>query len=128
MPSVKRATIVNISSLAAVQVFSTWGMYCSGKAARDMFHKVLAEEVKKTSPAGRTVSVLNYAPGPMDTDMNLAIRESPEADEECKAFFVNMRNTGGLVDVGVSADKLVRLVSSDRVFSGEHVDFYDAEP
>ena len=34
----------------------------SGKAARDMFFKVLAAEEKD-------ISVLNYAPGPLDTHM-----------------------------------------------------------
>ena len=38
------STIVNISSLAAVQPFATWGLYCAGKAARDMTSQVLAAE------------------------------------------------------------------------------------
>lgn len=54
--------VVNISSLAAVKAFETWGIYCTNKAARDMFIRVIAEENK-----GNKVKALNYAPGPMDT-------------------------------------------------------------
>lgn len=41
-----RADLVNISSLAAVAPFSSWGVYCLGKAARDMAMRVVAEEAK----------------------------------------------------------------------------------
>ena len=38
--------IVNISSLAAIQPFPTWSLYCAGKAARDMFHSCLSKTHK----------------------------------------------------------------------------------
>ena len=40
-----------------------------GKAARDMFFKVLAAEEP-------SIRVLNYAPGPIDTDMQTYLREN----------------------------------------------------
>lgn len=41
-------TIVNISSLLAVQAFPNWALYATGKSARDMLLKVVAvEEVNK---------------------------------------------------------------------------------
>lgn len=49
-------TVVNISSLCALQPFKGWTLYCAGKAARDMMFQVLAEEEP-------SVRVLNYAPG-----------------------------------------------------------------
>ena len=39
-----KADIINVSSLAAVQPFATWGVYCMGKAARDMAHANVAAE------------------------------------------------------------------------------------
>ena len=33
------SVLVNVSSLAALQPFESWGGYSSGKAARDMFHR-----------------------------------------------------------------------------------------
>jgi sepiapterin reductase len=58
--------IVNVSSLAAIVPFRCWGAYCTGKAARDMLHRCIAEE---EGAAG--VQTLNYAPGPLDTDMQV---------------------------------------------------------
>lgn len=49
-------TVVNISSLCALQPFKGWALYCAGKAARDMMFQVLASE----EPG---VRVLSYAPG-----------------------------------------------------------------
>lgn len=42
-------TIVNISSLLAVQAFPNWGLYATGKSARDMLLKVVAKENVKPS-------------------------------------------------------------------------------
>lgn len=49
-------TVVNISSLCAVQPFKGWTLYCAGKAAREMMFQVLAAEEP-------SVRVLSYAPG-----------------------------------------------------------------
>lgn len=71
--------IVNVSTLAAIQAFPSFGIYCMAKAAREMFHKVLAEEQKSTPENG--IKVLNYAPGPLDTDMQTQIREGEQVDK-----------------------------------------------
>lgn len=52
-------TVVNISSLCALEPFKGWTLYCAGKAAREMMFKVLASE----EPG---VRVLSYAPGRWD--------------------------------------------------------------
>lgn len=39
-------TLVNISSLLAIQSFPNWGLYATGKAARDMLMSVIAKEHK----------------------------------------------------------------------------------
>lgn len=52
----QRRTVVNISSLCALEPFPSWVLYCTGKAARDMMFQVLAKEEPN-------VRVLNYAPG-----------------------------------------------------------------
>lgn len=54
-PGVQR-TVVNVSSLCAQQPYSSWVLYCTGKAARDMMFRVLAAEEPE-------LRVLNYAPG-----------------------------------------------------------------
>lgn len=40
-------TIVNISSLLAVEAFPNWALYATGKSARDMLLKVVAKEEVK---------------------------------------------------------------------------------
>lgn len=51
-----RRTVVNITSLCALQPFPSWVLYCTGKAAREMMFRVLAEEEPD-------LRVLNYSPG-----------------------------------------------------------------
>ena len=140
--------LVNMSSLAAVQPFSNWSLYCAGKAARDMFFKVIAQE----HPDGN-IRVLNYAPGPLDTDMQEEIRMSlTYQDKDTQSMFVKMHTDGSLVNPIESASKVcityvivfiqysfltlsfhtflfttkcVALVLQDTYKNGDHIDFYD---
>ncbi|CAL8079704.1 unnamed protein product [Orchesella dallaii] len=59
--SSKQRSIVQITSLSGLQPFKTWGLYCTGKAARDMLMKVVALE--------SFIQVLNWAQGPVETEM-----------------------------------------------------------
>ncbi|XP_068799949.1 sepiapterin reductase [Struthio camelus] len=115
-PGVSR-TVVNISSLCAVKPFKNWALYCSGKASRDMMFQVLALEEPD-------VRVLNYAPGPLDTDMQLLAR-TKTGDPEMRQYFQGLQQSGQLIDCAVSAQKLVKLLEEDTFCSGAHVDFYD---
>ncbi|NXI36525.1 SPRE reductase, partial [Galbula dea] len=110
-------TVVNISSLCALKPFKNWTLYCSGKASRDMMFRVLALEEPD-------VRVLNYAPGPLDTDMQLLARTKTGDPEMCQ-FFQSLKESGQLIDCIVSAQKLVKLLEEDTFCSGAHVDFYD---
>ncbi|NXK94533.1 SPRE reductase, partial [Formicarius rufipectus] len=110
-------TVVNISSLCALKPFKSWALYCSGKAAREMLFQVLALEEP-------TVRVLSYAPGPLDTDMQLLAR-TKTADPEMRQFFQSLQESSKLIDCSVSAQKLVNLLEEDTFQSGAHVDFYD---
>ena len=56
--------VLQTSSLCAVMPIKSWGMYCVGKAARDMYFRVLAIE-------DPDLAVLSYAPGPLDNDMQV---------------------------------------------------------
>lgn len=113
-----RRTVVNVSSLCALQPFKTWTLYCTGKAARDMMFQVLAAE----EPG---VRVLSYAPGPLDTEMQEAAR-TRSGDPELRQQFLRMKQDGELLDCEVSSEKLLGLLLADAFESGAHVDFYDA--
>ncbi|XP_053921258.1 sepiapterin reductase [Cuculus canorus] len=109
-------TVVNISSLCAVKPFKNWALYCSGKASRDMMFQVLALEEPD-------VRVLNYAPGPLDTDMQLLAR-TKTGDPEMRQYFQSLQESGQLIDCNVSAQKLINLLEEDTFRSGAHMDFY----
>ncbi|XP_011356466.1 sepiapterin reductase isoform X1 [Pteropus vampyrus] len=110
-------TVVNISSLCALQPFKGWTLYCAGKAARNMMFQVLATEEP-------SVRVLSYAPGPLDTDMQQLARET-SVDPDMRKSLQEMKTKGKLVDCKISAQKLLSLLQKDVFKSGVHVDFYD---
>jgi len=123
-----RFVVVNVSSLAAIQPFDSWGVYCSGKAAREMFHKCLADETSKSRGVAdiKSFSVLNYAPGPMDTEMQRDIRENPNVHKATQEYFRSLKESNSLVDINASSTKLVRLVVMNRFTTGDHIDFFDS--
>jgi sepiapterin reductase len=134
-------TVVNVSSLAAVAPFATMGSYSVCKAARDMLHRVLAEEERgggggagagagadasADAGAGCTLRTLSYAPGPMDTALQAEFRAAPSLHGATRDFFNGMAAQGTWVDQAESAGVCAALVVGGGFASGEHVDFYDA--
>ena len=73
------------------------------------------------------VYTLNYAPGPLDTDMQAELRSSSTLDSESREWFIKMKEDGKLVDCAASAEKCVRLALSESSPSGSHVDYFDKE-
>uniref|UniRef100_A0A7S1BEA8 Sepiapterin reductase n=1 Tax=Corethron hystrix TaxID=216773 RepID=A0A7S1BEA8_9STRA len=120
----KKTTIVNISSVAAIKPFPTLGAYCAGKAARDMFHSVMAEEMKDK----KCVNVINYAPGAVETDMQAEIRGSETIDDMVKGQMTKMKEEGSLLDSDETARVLNQLIFGDTdVKSGNHIDYWDVK-
>lgn len=83
----------------------------AGKAARDAYLRSVAIEVEN-------VKVLNYAPGPLRTEMGNELKEkgflkSQFADES----FMQCPKR--------SVDKLLKVVECGNYESGAHLDFFD---
>mmetsp|Transcript_24260 Transcript_24260/g.35954 ORF Transcript_24260/g.35954 Transcript_24260/m.35954 type:complete len:262 (+) Transcript_24260:94-879(+) len=116
--STTHATIVNVSSLCAIQPFPTMTTYCTGKAARDMFHLSLAKESTQ-------IKTLNYAPGAMATAMTDTLRTEEDLADEYKGFFRAADEKGELIEPSASAAKLVKFVYAGVFESGKHVDYWD---
>ncbi|KAF9186875.1 hypothetical protein BGZ49_004140 [Haplosporangium sp. Z 27] len=114
-----KTVIVSISSLLAVQAFSNWSLYATGKAARDRLLGVIALEEKSNN-----VKTLNYAPGPLDNDMQADVRRTL-GDKEQLEIYDGMHKNGSLVKMEDSSRKLVLLLKKDEYTSGGHIDFYD---
>lgn len=107
--------IVNISSLAAVEPMATMAMYSAGKAARDSYHTAMAAETPQ-----QKIKILNYAPGPLETDMSMELRQAEALDANLKPHFARQ-----LIDPMDSAAVLVTMLQKDTFESGSHVDYYD---
>jgi len=113
-----RKVYINISSILALQPLITWGHYCGGKAARDAVFRVLAAEQQQAL-------VLNYAPGPLDTNMIAELLADTRTDQVVKQTFEDLKRTGALLRPVDSASKLIALLRKRNFKSGDHVDFYD---
>ncbi|KAM3611311.1 uncharacterized protein V6R79_016358 [Siganus canaliculatus] len=99
-----RWTVVNVSSVFALQALPRWVLYCTAKAARKMMFTVLAEEEPN-------VKVLSYCPGPMDTEMQKDIRTLTGVSHH-------------LMPCQESAAKLMKLLLDNEFNSGAHIDFF----
>jgi len=122
----RQCRVVNISSICAIQPFPTMSLYCAGKAARDMFHSVLAKDLASVSDSfPSSMKVLNYAPGPCKTEMTQELSRSTELEPTLSQYFNNAYNEGTLIDPWDSADRLVQLLIKDDFESGAHVDYFD---
>ena len=132
--------IVNISSICALDPFPTMSIYCAGKAGRDMFHNVLAKEDSSKSDENNNdgsesdggsiiekqrYKVLNYAPGPCDTEMTDVLSNCPVLDDELQNYFKTAKLENKLVRPEETAKKLVGILTEDDFESGTHIDYYD---
>ncbi|CEM09098.1 unnamed protein product [Vitrella brassicaformis CCMP3155] len=124
-PRAKRLRIVNISSLAAKVAIPAFGLYCMGKAARDMLMLQVAAEEKGTTECD--VKTLSYAPGPMRTAMTEPMFEGKCASESMIQSFRDMEKNNTLVDPYVSSRKMVRLLLEDKYEAGAHIDVFDED-
>uniref|UniRef100_A0A8C5H7L5 Sepiapterin reductase-like n=1 Tax=Gouania willdenowi TaxID=441366 RepID=A0A8C5H7L5_GOUWI len=93
-----RWTVVNVSSVYALEASPLWVLYCTAKAARTMMFKVLAEDEPN-------VKVLNYSPGTyvLYTAANVDVMA-------CKD----------------SAATLIKLIIDNEFPSGTHLDFFES--
>ena len=114
-------TFINMSSLCAVSPVPTMAQYCTGKAARDMFHACLAKEIPSSS-----IKILNWAPGAVQTDMTDHIRANSDLmDDTVATWYREAHNNKGLLLPSKTAQKLVQLVLSGDFQSGAHIDYWD---
>ncbi|CAG4942651.1 unnamed protein product [Parnassius apollo] len=114
-----RIIIVNITSLCAIKPMSGMAYYCSGKAAREMYFKVLAEEKKN-------IRVLNYSPGPVETAMIGQVLDEA-VNDNLRDVFTSFKNQGRLLKPEMTAKKCMKVLQAGKFTNGEHVDYFDDE-
>jgi sepiapterin reductase len=107
--------IVHTSSAASHHPIKTWAPYSMSKAASDMLHATIAEEFREAS---RHTRVLQWAPGPLITDMTASARNSG-AKPATSARWVHPDE---------SASRLIATLVKDEYRTGEHIDYFDDVP
>lgn len=117
IPSTTKKLIVNITSKAATHPFKSFGFYCMGKAAREMYFRVLAEEEKD-------ILILNYSPGPVETDMTV-YAQSDSVSNETSGMFKNLRDEGTILTAEQTTKRFLEVIAKGNYKSGDHVDYYD---
>lgn len=89
-----------------------------------MVYTCLAQEEEgegePSSSSSSNLRFLNYAPGPLETDMATELRTAEALHASLKPHFANR-----LLDPLDSARVLVNLVLEDSFENGHHVDYYD---
>ncbi len=92
--------ILHISSGAGRNAYPGWAVYCATKAALDQH----ARAVQLDGDA--RVLAVSLAPGVIDTDMQAAIRATPDANFPLRERFVELKESGGLTSPEDCARKL----------------------
>lgn len=113
----QKKLIVNITSKAAIVPMKSFAFYCSGKAAREMYFKVLAEEESETI-------VLNYSPGPVDTDMTRTDVVKSH-DNDMQQYFKSIRDDNSMLTTEQTTRKFLDIIKRGAYKSGDHIDYYD---
>lgn len=105
--------VVNISSGSAMYPAPSMSLYCSAKAALNMFSRCVGLEQKQATNA---VQVFAIDPGMMDTGMQQTARES---DMALSAFFAAQKVQGYLSDPAHVARQIMNLINSPLPQNGD---------
>lgn len=108
-------TIINISSGAALKPYFGWSVYCSTKAAINMLTQTLAVEQAEVENG---VSVLAIAPGVVDTDMQVEIRQSNQSDFKDVERFVALKEEGELNNISNVGLAIFKMDRDTNIASG----------
>jgi hypothetical protein len=93
--------ILHISSGAGRNAYPGWSVYCATKAALDHHARAVVLD------GGVDVQICSLAPGVIDTSMQAEIRATPEERFPMRQRFVELKETGTLVDPDECAEQLV---------------------
>lgn len=95
-------------------------MFSSGKAAREMYFRVMALEEPN-------LIVMNYAPGPVDTDMAIDLQTN-STDSEIRSMVKGLRDDNTILQPIQTAQKLISVIERGGYQSGDHIDYYEWWP
>jgi benzil reductase ((S)-benzoin forming) len=111
-----RVIIANVTSGAGERPIQGWSIYCSTKAAVNLFTMTAGLELQNS---GSSSKVIAFSPGIMDTDMQVTIRSSSEDAFADVNTFRNYKESGSLRSPDTVASALVKLVLADHLDNGK---------
>lgn len=98
--------IINISSGAATSSYASWANYCASKAALEMLTRCInIEQEDKEYP----FTAYAIAPGVVDTNMQMTIRNTDISNFKNKDKFVNLYKENQLYNSDKVAEKLIEI-------------------
>lgn len=108
--------IANVTSGAGERPVHGWSIYCSAKAAINMFTRTAGLELENQHSQHKVIA---FSPGIMDTEMQQTIRSSTESAFYELDTFKEYKEKGMLRSPEVVADALVKLVLNGPVENGK---------
>ncbi|HSV87437.1 MAG TPA: (S)-benzoin forming benzil reductase [Bacteroidales bacterium] len=111
--------IMNISSGAAQTPYEGWSSYCTSKAGLNMFSRCVALEQQNII---HPVEIMSVAPGIVDTQMQIVIRETTDEQFNMRKKFIELKETGQLESPILVGKKLAHLLFSKGFVNGGFID------
>lgn len=108
--------MANVTSGAGERPVHGWSIYCSTKAAINMFTQTAGLELKNQQSPHKIIA---FSPGIMDTEMQQTIRSSTETAFHELDKFKDYKEKGMLRSPEVVAAALVKLVLNEPVENGK---------
>ena len=106
--------VLNISSGVGRATIDGWNVYCSTKAGIDMFSQVLKEEAQID---GTGIKILSLAPGIIDTDMQVQIREANKNEFSNIENFIEYKKNGDLSNPKTTAKQVLRFIEEEELLT-----------
>nr|WP_255402292.1 SDR family NAD(P)-dependent oxidoreductase [Tenacibaculum sp. SG-28] len=104
--------------------YSGWSVYCTTKAALDMLTKTIAVEQEGKNSNLKCMAIY---PGVVDTAMQKQIRKTPKKDFNDVERFISLKKNKELFTPNEVADKIVTLITEDKLPNGAIYDLRDAK-
>lgn len=86
-----------------------------------MYFRTLALEEKESDPL---LTVLNYAPGPVQTEMTNEVENNAVASD-VREIFKTMRVDKTILQPIDTVNKFIQVIETGDYESGAHIDYYD---
>ena len=119
-----RKVVANISSGAAQRAYFGWSSYCSGKAGLEMCTRVAGLEQQD---AEFPVVIYAIAPGIVDTDMQVQIRQADDAQFRDRPKFLRYHQKGYLASAEETGQRLAKTLDDLDIQPGDVLDLRDLD-